>query len=136
MTGEYSIGARLARIGTVVTLGLSAGFLMILSSNTFSPFSPVALGPIHLYIFIVLTGIIIGYLYREMSHMALSASGATILAAFSLTVALALEINAVGWAISPELLLNMVGIQVLTYAVTMIILQAVGVFVVLLLRGS
>ena len=126
----------LARAGSVLALGLSTGGMMVLSSTAYAPFSPVPIISPILYAMMAITGAWIAYLYREVSHMALAAALALLTAAASLGLALSLGLQWVGWALTVDVFLTMVGVHLVSYAFAMAIFQTMGAFIVLMIRRS
>ena len=126
----------LARVGSVLALGLSTGGMMVLSSTSYAPFSPVPIIPPILYAMMAITGAWIAYLYREVSHMALAAALALLTAAACLGLALSLGLQWVGWALTVDVFLTMVGVHLVSYAFAMAIFQTMGAFIVLMIRRS
>ncbi len=124
------------RIGSVLALGLSTGCLMVLSSTSYAPFSPVPISSPILYAMMAITGGWIAYLYREVSHMALAAALALVTAGACLGLALSLGLGWVGWTLSVDVFLTMVGVHLVSYTFAMAIFQVTGAFVVLMIRRS
>ncbi len=134
MSEEPSHLAPYLRGAIVMALGLTVGSVMIMSSNSFSTFSPLPLTSPHVYVLATLTGILMAYMYENITHIALSVSASTAVAVGCLGLALALSLRAVGWTVSFDGLLRMMGMQLLTYGFAMLILQVAGVFLVLFIR--
>jgi len=119
-----------------VCLGLCLGCLMILSSTSFSPFAPVQVGSTILYVAMALSGLVIAISFEDIKGMVVSALLAMLTGVALLAIALSLGLQAVGWTITVDVFLTMVGVHILSYAFTTSIFQAMGAFFALIVKRS
>jgi len=109
---------------------------MILSSTSFSPFAPVQVGSTILYVAMALSGLVIAISFEDIKGMVVSALLAMLTGVALLAIALSLGLQAVGWTITVDVFLTMVGVHILSYAFTTSIFQAMGAFFALIVKRS
>ncbi len=136
MTERVGVIGRRIRPLIVICLGLLLGCLMILSSTAFNSFAPVRIDSAVLYVVMAVSGAVIAFMYEEISQMALSALFSLVVSTACLGIVLTMSLRAVGWDLSVDLFLSMVGIHLVSYGFTTIIFQAAGAFVILITRRA
>ena len=116
--------------------GVMVGALMVLTSVSFAPFSPVPVSMSVLYLVMFLVGALLPTLYHDLTAIAMACLLIWLVAITMLGVALSAGLVAVGWELTFDTVLSLIGMHLLTYTVTLLVVQSAGCALALLLRRN
>jgi hypothetical protein len=124
------------RLRTVLftLLGLTGGFLMVLTYVNFADFAPVKIPVVLLYAFMMVQGFSVTMLSAELSSLLLSLLGMDALSLGLLVAFIAAAMHGIGMPLAPDFIVGWVTHPLFINATLLILLQGTGLFVAIFFR--